>query len=138
MNFRPRFRPDPVGFQMTPMIDVTFLLLTFFLMTSVYSVWEKEIDISLPTAKTATTPQRLPGEIIINIVKDGGVVVNGRTLDDPALQSLLKRLVTLFPGQPVLIRADKTTQYESVIHVLDLCRKADIWNISFATAIPEQ
>lgn len=138
MNFRPRFRPDPVGFQMTPMIDVTFLLLTFFLMTSVYSVWEKEIDISLPTAKTATTPQRLPGEIIINIVKDGGVVVNGRTLDDPALQSLLKRLVTLFPGQPVLIRADKTTQYESVIHILDLCRKADIWNISFATAIPEQ
>jgi biopolymer transport protein ExbD len=137
MNFRPKFRPEPTGFQMTPMIDVTFLLLSFFLMTSVYSVWEKEIDISLPTAQTATTPQRLPGEIIINIVKDGSVVVNGRPLDDAALGSLLKRLVEMFPGQPVLLRADKTTQYDHVIHVLDLCRKADIWNISFATGIPE-
>lgn len=137
MNFRPRLRSEDVGFQMTPMIDVTFLLLTFFLMTSVYSVWEKEIDISLPTAQTGTTPQRLPGEIIINIVKDGAVVVNGRTLDDGSLASLLRRLAQLFPGQPVLIRADKTTQYDHVIHVLDLCRKADIWNISFATGIPE-
>lgn len=137
MNFRPKFKPDAMGFQMTPMIDVTFLLLSFFLMTSVYAVWEKEIDISLPTAQTATTPQRLPGEIIINIVKDGGVVVNGRPLDDAALSSLLMRLASLFPGQPVLLRADKTTAYEHVVHVLDLCRKADIWNISFATGLPE-
>jgi biopolymer transport protein ExbD len=137
MNFRPRFRADPVGFQIAPMLDVVFQLLAFFLITSIYSVWEKEIDISLPTAQTGQSPQRLPGEIIINIIKDGGVTVNGRTLDDPSLQSLLKRLVSLFPGQPVLIRADKATPYEHVIHILDLCRKADIWNISFATGIPE-
>ena len=137
MNFRPRFRADPVGFQIAPMLDVVFQLLAFFLITSIYSVWEKEIDISLPTAQTAMTPQRLPGETIINILRDGSVTVNGRALDDAALASLLKRLVALFPGEAVLLRADKATPYEHVIHVLDLCRKADIWNISFATAMPE-
>ncbi len=137
MRFRPRFRADPVGFQIAPMLDVVFQLLAFFLLTSVYSAWENEISIALPTAQTATTPQRLPGEIIINIVNNGTVIVNGRTLDDPAIASLLKRLASLFPGQPVIIRADKATAYEHVIHVLDLCRKADIWNISFATGVPE-
>ncbi len=119
------------------MLDVVFQLLAFFLLTSVYSAWENEISIAIPTAQTGTAPHRLEGEIIINVVKDGSVVVNGRTLDDPAFASLLKRLAALWPGQPVIIRADKATAYEHVIHVLDLCRKADIWNISFATGIPE-
>ena len=44
--------------------------------------------------------------------------------------------VQLFPGQPVLLRADKTTAYEHVVRVLDTCRQADIWNISFATLAP--
>ena len=138
MKFRPRFRADPVGFQIAPMLDVVFQLLAFFLLTSVYSAWENEISVALPTAQTSTTPQRLPGEIIINVLNDGAVVVNGRTLDDSALGSLLNRLAQLVPGEPVLIRADKSTPYEHVVRVLDHCRKAEIWNISFATAIPEK
>ena len=128
---------ESMGFQMTPMIDVVFLLLCFFVTSQLFSQWETEIGITLPTAKTGQTPQRLPGEIIINILKDGQTVVNGRTLDEPALGSMLKKLAGLFPGQPVLLRADKTTAYENVIRVLDLCRQADIWNISFATGVPE-
>ena len=138
MKFRPRFRADPVGFQIAPMLDVVFQLLAFFLLTSVYSAWENEISVALPTAQTSTTPQRLPGEIIINVLNDGAVVVNGRTLDDSALGSLLNRLAQLVPGEPVLIRADKSTPYEHVVRVLDHCRKAEIWNISYATAIPEK
>jgi biopolymer transport protein ExbD len=122
---------------MTPMIDVVFLLLCFFVTSQVFSQWETEIDITLPTAKTGQTPQRLPGEIIVNINANGQIVVNGRPLDDPGLAGMLKRLAELFPGQPVLLRADKATAYEHVIHVLDLCRQADIWNISFATGVPE-
>lgn len=137
MNFRLKLKPEPVGFQMTPMIDVVFLLLCFFVTSQIFSQWEAEIDITLPTARTSEVPQRLPGEIIINVLKTGDTVVNGRTLDDPALAGMLKRLAGLFPGQPVLLRADKATAYEHVIRVLDLCRQADIWNISFATGVPE-
>ncbi len=137
MNFRGQAKSEAPGFQMTPMIDVVFLLLCFFVTSQIFSPWETEIDIALPTAQTGQVPQRLPGELIINIRADGDAVVNGRVLASEDLGSMLTRMAGLFPGQPVILRADKDARYESVITVLDLCRKADIWNISFATGVPE-
>ncbi len=137
MNFRKALKSESGGFPLTPMIDVVFLLLFFFVTSQVFSQWETEIDITLPTAQTGQTPQRLPGEVIINILEDGTTMVNGRQLDESALGDMLLRLSELFRGQPVLLRADKATAYENVIRVLDLCRRADIWNISFATGVPE-
>jgi biopolymer transport protein ExbD len=137
VNFRSRIRLEPPGFQMTPFIDVVFLMLCFFLTSQVFSTWETEIDITLPTAQTGQVPQRLPGEIIINVLKNGDTIVNGRPLDAARLGSMLQRLADLFPGQPVLLRADKAAAYEHIVRVLDLCRQADIWNISFATGAPE-
>ena len=64
-------------------------------------------------------------------------MVNSQVLEAEDLKSLLERIVGLFPGQPVLIRADRHTDYEHVIGVLDLCRKVDLWNIAFATSAEE-
>lgn len=124
------------GVPLTPMIDVVFLLLCFFVTSQIFAQWETEIDVALPTAATGGMPQRLPGEVIINVRADGTAVVNGQPLDDTQLRSMMDRLVELFPGQPVLLRADKSTAYEHVVRVLDTCRQADIWNISFATLAP--
>jgi biopolymer transport protein ExbD len=137
MNFLKKAGPNPnPGVPLTPMIDVVFLLLCFFVTSQIFAQWETEIDVALPTAATGGMPQRLPGEVIINVRADGTAVVNGQTLDDAQLRSMMDRLVELFPGQPVLLRADKTTAYEHVVRVLDTCRQADIWNISFATLAP--
>ena len=133
MNFRSKQKAETPGFQIAPMIDVIFLLLCFFVASQIFSQWETEISIKLPTAQTGEMPGRLQGEVIINILQDGATVVNGRTLDDAGLSRLLARIVALFDEQAVVIRADKTTPYEHVIRVLDLCRRADVWNISFAT-----
>lgn len=124
------------GVPLTPMMDVVFLLLCFFVTSQIFAQWETEVDITLPTAETGEIPQRLPGEVIVNVLPDGRTVVNGQTLDDEALRAMLGRLVELFPGQPVLLRADKATPYEHVVRVLDFCRQADLWNISFATLAP--
>jgi len=137
MNFRRRQKPELPGFQIAPMVDIMFILLSFFIATQIYARWEKEIEIRLPTADTGKTPSRMAGEIIINVLKDGSVVVNRQKLDEPSLKRLLARIVRLFPGQPVIVRADKQTAYEHVVRVLDLCRQSDIWNISFATAMSE-
>ena len=138
MNFRRKNRAEHPGFQIAPMIDVIFLLLCFFIASQIFARWETEIDVKLPTSDTGSMPQRLEGEIIINVLKDGSTVVNGNEYDDNALSALLSRIVKLWPGQPVLIRADRFTDYEHVIKVLDHCRKSDIWNISFATTDSEQ
>lgn len=138
MNFRSKLRGESVGFQLAPMIDIVFLLLCFFMTSQLFAQWEAEVDITLPTAKSGEPPRRLPGEVILNVLKDGAVVVNAQRLDEARLGAMLHRLAGLFPGQPVVVRADKTTAYEHVMRVLDLCRQSDIWNISFATLQPEQ
>jgi biopolymer transport protein ExbD len=138
VNFRGKTKPVNAGFQLAPMIDIMFLLLCFFIAAQIYAQWESEIDIKLPTAKTGEVPDRLPAEIIINIRESGETIVNQRLLGRSGLNDLLERIVAIYPGQPVLIRADKRTDYEHVIGVLDLCRQVDIWNISFATSTVEE
>lgn len=138
MNFRKRTKPEPIAFQIAPMIDFLVVLLCFTLSTQILTQWESEIDVLLPTAKSGTPPERLPGEIIINILRDGTVIVNRQVLDEAGLRALLGRLVSYFKGQPVIIRAHKKVAYEYVINVLDVCRQADIWNISFATTLTEE
>lgn len=126
-----------IQFQLAPMIDVVFLLLCFFMTTTLYSQWETEVDITLPTASTGESLQRLAGEIIINVFADGDLVVNGRQLSLDDLGGLLLRVSELFPGQPVVIRGDEAADYGTIMQVMDRCRAADIFNISFATGIPE-
>lgn len=136
MRFSSKYRPDLPGFQIAPMVDVIFSLLCFFLVGQIFAKWETEVDITLPTAQTGKFAQRLPGEIIVNVLGDGTAIVNQQRLDEAGLANLFGRIVKLFPGQPVLIRADVTTAYGHVLKILDLCRKADIWNVSFATGMP--
>lgn len=139
MNFRKTLKTTDSmgGLQLVPMLDVMFNILAFFIATQIFAQWETEVDVKLPTAETGAVPQRLPGEIIINITQDGHVVVNRQELDAAALSDMLTRVVQLFPNQSVLIRADQKTAYEHVIHVLDLCRQADVYNIAFATTAPD-
>ena len=133
MNFRRNSRSRAAAVQMSSLMDVIFLLLCFFVTTSVFSQWETEISITLPTAKSATVPGRMPGEIILNLSKDGTVSVNGQTLSLAEVTERLTRIAKLYPGQPVVIRADKETAYESLVGVIDACRTADVWNFSLAT-----
>ena len=122
------------GFQITPMLDVVFLLLCFFVTASVFSQWENEIDIQLPTADAATAPDdRLPGEIIVNVSKDGEASVNGRVVSVEELGVKFRILAQSFPGHPVVLRVDRDARYESLVAVLDAAAKNDVWNISFAT-----
>ena len=138
MNFRRKYKPELPAFQLAPMIDIVFTMLFFFMVSQIFAQWETEIEVKLPTAQSGNIPARLPGEIMINILRDGTIMVNRQVLDEARLAALLERIVKLFPGQPVLIRADRQTAYDHVIKVLDLCRRSDIWNISFATIAPEK
>ena len=118
---------------LTSMLDVIFLLLCFFVTASVFSQWESEISIQLPNASTAEEPDRLPGEIIVNLAESGLITVNGQILSLADLKTRLSRISKFYPGQPVIIRADRDTKYESLVAVIDSCRAADVWNFSLAT-----
>ena len=133
MKFPRKNRSKAPQLALTSMLDVIFLLLCFFVTISVYSQWENEISIKLPSATTSDEPDRLPGEIIVNLSKAGKVSVNGKLLALPDLKTRLARISKFYPGQPVIIRADKDVRYEALVELIDTCRSADVWNFSLAT-----
>ena len=133
MNFMKNRRSRAPAVQMASLMDIVFLLLCFFVTSSVFSQWETEVAITLPTAKSATIPGRMPGEIILNLNADGKVSVNGHALSLEEVTKRLTRIAENFPGQPVVIRADKTCSYETLMSLIDACRTANVWNFSLAT-----
>ena len=134
MKIRVEHASKAPALALTSMLDVIFLLLCFFVTVSVFSQWESEISIKLPSAKTADEPDRLSGEIIANVAKDGSVRVNGAELTLTQLGERLERIAKFYSGQAVIIRADKETPYEYLVNVIDTCRGAGVWNFSLATA----
>ncbi len=133
MNFRKRGAALP-QFQMTAMMDIVFLLLCFFVTSSVFSQWEYEVNLTLPSAKSGQSLTRLPGEIILNVAKDGKVSVNQRVFYGEDLDKMLKQMAEFLPGQPVIIRADTDASYGTFMKVVDACRMVGISNLSLATA----
>jgi len=134
MKFSRRQGSRPTALALTSMLDVIFLLLCFFVTASVFSQWESEISIQLPTASTADEPDRLPGEIIANVSKDGAVRVNGVEMPLADLGARLAKIAKYYPGQAVIVRADRDARYESLVKVIDTCRAAGVWNFSLATS----
>lgn len=135
MKFGHQMRLEPEPIQLAPLIDVVFLILIFFLVTSVFGVYESEMDITLPTASSATPLERTQGEIIINLRADGAIIVNDRVIVPDELDGVLKRVAEYFPGGSVIVRGDTEATLGNAVRVLDACRKADIQNVSFA-AVP--
>lgn len=122
---------------MAPMIDIVFLLLIFFLTTSLFAHLEHELSITVPTADEAKPPRRTPGEIIINLTADGGIFVNQQPLTLDELKSVLTRVAQLYEDQSIIIRGDRDALFGRAIAILDACAKAGIWNVSFA-ALPSE
>lgn len=137
MNFRGSIQNNAPGFQIAPMVDIVFLLLIFFLVTWNFSRSETELDVKVPKAREGKETRRAVGEVIINVKSNGTVVMNRRQMKAAELQDTLQKIASLYPDQAVILRGDENTDYRHVVEVLDICRRANIWNVAFATSRPE-
>ncbi len=133
MRFRVAMPSQPPGIQIAPMVDIVFLLLIFFLMTWNFSRSEMELDVKVPKASEGKESRRAVGEVILNVRSDGTVVMNRREMDAAALEAALAKIAALYPDQAVILRGDENVDYRHVVEVLDVCRRANIWNVAFAT-----
>ena len=73
-----------MALNLTPLIDVVFLLLIFFMVATTFLEPEREISIELPEAATASERAEVPDEIVINVLRDGSLNVNGSAVDRAA------------------------------------------------------
>jgi biopolymer transport protein ExbD len=137
MNFRAHVYPERIVFQIAPMVDILLFLLVFFILTWNFSRNEAELDVKVPAAQEGKEIRRPAGEVILNVKKDGGIVMNRRPMSSEELLATLTRIAKLYPDQAVILRGDENVDYRFVVDVLDVCRAANIWNVAFATSKPE-
>lgn len=112
----------------TPLIDVVFLLLIFFMLTSSY-IFQPGIRVNLPKAVTSEVLKK--ELLIVTITEDGGVFINERPIGGDELVSRIT--IAARDDQPLLIRADKKSDLGKVIEIWDICRQVDVRQINIAT-----
>ncbi len=123
----------PVRMNMTPMIDVTFQLILFFILAGHLAQQESPADVQLPAASTGEKARETETRrILINVTPDGRMLVAGRIVDNTALQQILEAEHAQSRDLEVRIRTDRRAAYSAVAPALVCCAKAGIWNVSFS------
>ncbi|MET0223783.1 MAG: biopolymer transporter ExbD, partial [Terrimicrobium sp.] len=99
MNLRAHVYPERIVFQIAPMVDILLFLLVFFMLTWNFSRNEAELDVKVPAAQEGKETRRPAGEVILNVKKDGGIVMNRRPMSSEELLDTLSRIAKLYPDQ---------------------------------------
>lgn len=120
---------------LTPMIDIVFLLIIFFMISTQFVQAEREFDIQLPTTADASPLSNLPDEVTINVRENGEIVVQKKVLTPKQLEEKLKGLTDKYPEQAVIVRGDGQGAYQHVFSVVGICFKAKVKNFSLAGTI---
>lgn len=122
----------------TPLIDVVFLLLIFFLVASRFSEEERQLDLNLPSVSEAMSVTAPINEIVINIDQEGKFFIDGSFRQIEQVEQILTRARANNPlSQAVVIRADKQTDWDHVAAAMNLCKKVGIEEFSATTDDPE-
>ena len=115
-----------VSIDLTPIIDMVFLLLIFFLVATTFHQTEREMKIALPAASSAGPISTTLRELIINVDQDGSIIISGKTIDPEDLRIIISDAVALNPEQKITVRGDQNTAYSNIIRALDICKGSGI------------
>jgi biopolymer transport protein ExbD len=124
---------DEIGFQLAPMIDMTFLLLIFFMVTTKISKEQVNVEIKLPTASNASIPDDLSNRDIISIDKDGTYYIGQTPADKKQLTAHLKERFKVTPPLRLYVRADKSTPGKQIKELMRIASEAGAVNVIFGT-----
>jgi biopolymer transport protein ExbD len=119
---------------LTPLIDVVFLLLIFFLVATRFAQEDRELDVVLPVASEAKPMTVQPREVFVNIDHEGNYFVDGKTLTGDEVEAVLRQAATDNPvNQSVIIRADRRVPLDFAVFVMNLCNKVGIYEYRLTT-----
>ncbi|WP_152020274.1 ExbD/TolR family protein [Aliarcobacter butzleri] len=122
-------RREALGLDLTPVIDVVFILLIFFIVTSVFKKEELALLLDLPTSNAKELEVK-EGQIFIELGKDK-LAIKGIEVSFDSLEDNLKAIKNR--NNPVIVRIDKKVEYERVVKVLDLLQKYSLVNLALVT-----
>ena len=138
MKFQPK-QPEEVDLNITPLIDVVFLLLIFFMVSTTFD-HESEVNITLPKASKEIA-QAKPDAINVAIDNDSRIFINKNELVNSQISTIKEALYDIsadLEDAPIIISADEETPYQVVIRTMDAARQLGLVKITFATRINEE
>lgn len=119
----------PDGIAMAPLIDVVFLLLIFFLVSTTLKSEDKEIELELPEMENTTRVKKEMTEFLIIAVDPGGIIyLDGEEANREYLRQYLKEIAETEPDKRIRLDADRSAPFRSVAEVLDLIKVLDLQN----------
>ena len=122
---------DEGGIDLTPMLDVVFIMLIFFIVTASF-VKESGFDVNRPDNKQKNEQQEKKKNILVSIDAKGQLYVNRRPVDAAALTPNIKRLYAENPKAAVVVQAHEDSTNDLLITVMDAARKAGVYNVAIA------
>lgn len=128
---RVRRQTDEAEIDLTPMLDVVFIMLIFFIVTTSF-VKETGVDINRPSASTAES--KSAGNILIAIRPNGDIWIDKRHIDIRAVRANIQRMKAKSPQSSVIIQSDAEAKTGVLVEVMDQIRLAGVKNISIAAS----
>ena len=122
-------KQDETGIDLTPMMDIVFIMLIFFIVTTSF-VKETGVDINRPNADTAERDEK--GNILVAITASNEIWIDKRRVDLKAVRDNIERLKIEYPEGSVIIQADKESRSGLLVEAMDQIRLAGVQNISIA------
>ena len=131
---REMFRPggdqeEEQEINVTPMLDVVFIMLIFFIVTASF-VKESGLDVNKPEAQTATKKEK--ANILIAISPNNEIWINRRRVDPRQVRANIQRLHAENPQGSVIIQAEKESNVNTLVQVMDASRDAGVFDVSLA------
>ena len=124
-----------IDLNIAPLIDMVFILLIFFLVTTSF-VRETGVDINRPTAATAVSKEKT--NILVGVTKDDRIFMDRREIDIRSVRANVERALAENPEGAVIVVADRESQTGIVINVMDECKLAGAKNVSLGAGLPSE
>ncbi len=130
MNLEQHTEDEDIAIDMSPMIDMVFLLLIFFVVASV--VVEDKVKVEIPSAFYAKVPEDITGRLVISVNQQEELFFGTRKVSMEELEKILATEIEANPKLRVMIRADGEVQYELSEKVMEACAEAGAVDLIFS------
>ena len=129
MRRRKKISQEETGLDLTPMLDIVFIMLIFFIVTTTF-IKETGVEVNRPNASTAVADER--GNILIAISENNEIWIDKRMIDIRAVRANVERLKAENPEGSVIIQADQNSKTGLLVETMDQVRLAGVQNVSIA------
>lgn len=129
---RKHWASDEAEINITPMLDIVFIMLIFFIVTTSF-VKEKGLEVSRPSSSPPKEVKKSKGPIVVKIDANGNIMMKGRMLERKAVEANLEREKAEKPDSPLIIAAHPDAETDALVTILDAAEAVGVGSVSVAT-----